>query len=188
MANNHLPATLDWSMSSFNGRIEWSDCASVDPSEWSYEDLEIFYMTGRCHHLAMALHRNMGLRICVLFETDPDVLDAAAFSLPHHVFALDGLGQAWDIRGIRTLGEIESDITGTFGLCKPQFLIYRSEQRFVSEVLNRGDGCLLPATEQDIAAAARLIPGRMKTIGDEYREVRDAWRNRKQQAPERIPG
>lgn len=159
-------------MIAFGGQIDWSDCASSQPVEWSYADLEIFYGAGRCHHLAIALHRSLGHRIGVLFETDVDECDGG-MPIPLHVFALDADGLALDIRGRRSLGDMRNHFAGTVGLCKPQIVTFETEKLLVDEVMGRGDACLLPVAEHEIDLATRLVEARFSTFKVEYAQLCD---------------
>lgn len=165
-----LPKSLDWGMAAFGGRIELPDCASPDPREWDYEDLEIFFMTGRCHHLAISLARTRGYRIGVLFETDEEDLDGDPW-IPHHVFAIDRAGKAVDVRGVRPLAQVIEDFAGTVGLVSPKVEVM-GEARLRSEVIERRDRPLSPATEADIALAGRALE-RLGEFGRAYREVQE---------------
>ena len=167
---DHLPRSLEWSMTAFGGQIEWSDCASSRPVEWSYEDLEIFYGAGRCHHLAIALHRTLGHRIGVLFETDMDECDGG-LPVPHHVFALNAENGVLDIRGCCSVKEMQDYFAGTVGLCRPRIDTFETEQRFVDEVVLRGDACLRPVVEREIDLAATLVESRFSTFRSEHARV-----------------
>ena len=170
-----LPKALDSGMCMFGSGIEWSDCASRDPSEWDAADLEIFYSIGRCHHLAIAMHRVAGHRLAVLFETEPDLLDAPNLPIPHHVFCLDADGLAHDIRGPRPTSEIVSEIGGTVGLLKPKLLVYPGERSFVRNVVERGDRCLRPVDAFDVRAASSVVRNRFPEVFEELAILRDEW-------------
>lgn len=154
--SEYLPRTLDWGMASFGGRIELSDCASQRPEEWDYQDLEIFFTTGRCHHLALAMVRTWNCRVGVLFETDEDDLDGDPW-IPHHVFAVDRAGLCNDIRGRRSIAAMQDDFAGTVGLVAPKVVIM-SERALRDDILGRHDEPLIPATEADVAFACRVLP------------------------------
>lgn len=167
---DRLPKVLDWGMAAFGGRIEMSDCASPDPMEWDYEDLEIFFMTGRCHHLAISLARTRGYRIGVLFETDEDDLDGDPW-IPHHVFAIDRAGKAVDVRGVRPIAEVVKDFAGTVGLVKPKIEIM-GESRLRSDVIDRHYRPLSPTGDEDIEFATKAL-GRLGEFARSYRVTQE---------------
>lgn len=72
------------------------------------------WMDGSCHVLAVALHRAHGWRIHLAldegspFWEDPEDADNCIPSVLH-AYAVDPDGMAWDARGARPLGEVESE-------------------------------------------------------------------------------
>lgn len=83
------------------------------------DDIEA-YTQGQCHVLAVALHRQLGWQIEVVRqeneiwwqdEADPDNYIPAVV----HAYAVDGQGQAWDIRGVRAEDAIHEEIAALFG-------------------------------------------------------------------------
>ena len=72
------------------------------------------YTSGYSHALAVALHRRFGWKMLVVTDArDPYWVDpeVAENSIPVvvHVYALDGNGDAWDIRGKRTQADVKDD-------------------------------------------------------------------------------
>ncbi len=168
-----LEPALEWSMGAFGGGIEWADCASSNPVEWHPTDLEIFYSLGRCHHLAMALRILEKHRIGVLFETDPNSVHDSGLPVPHHVFAILQDGQALDIRGIRSINDIVEHFSLSVGLVSPQVTIYPSIGSFRRHVMERGDNCLRPDTNDDIAAAKAVITHRFPDLFADIRRINE---------------
>lgn len=166
-----LEAELTWDMAAFGGEISLSDCASFDPCQWHPLDLEIFYSTGRCHHLAIALHRLHGHPICVLMETDERETGAFGRPIPHHVFVLDTPNTGLDVHGSRSLLEIRDQFASTVGLWKPVFKSFRSEQRFLASVVEREDRPLRPVTEDAVTDASRVVETRFPRLSDDIRRL-----------------
>lgn len=166
-----LEPELTWDMFQFGGTVDLSECASFDPCQWHPLDLEIFYSAGRCHHLAIALHRLTGCPIGVLMETSERETDAQNRPIPHHVFALDSPGIGTDICGRRSLTEIQEDIGSTVGLYTPRFDIFRLEREFMAMVVERADSPLRPVTESDIWDARRVVETRFPRLFDDIRRL-----------------
>lgn len=156
---------------------EWEHASSLDPSAWHYEDIETFYAFGRCHHLAIALHRALGWQIGAIMETDPDWLDDDGLPLPIHVFAVPDIGKAFDARGQRTTDEVCAEMYGTGSISRGRLQLWDSEQDFRTQIIERSDRPLKAVTETDLARTAKLVPSRIWTLGEEFRCAIESWRS-----------
>lgn len=90
------------------------------PSLASEEDVRV-YTSGDSHALAVALHRRFGWSLVVVTDSrDPVWVDPEdpANSIPSvvHVYALDGNGDAWDIRGKRPRMAIRDEMYEFFNV------------------------------------------------------------------------
>jgi hypothetical protein len=101
------------------------------PSCATAED-QMRYMEGDCHLLAVALHRNLGWRMQAQLdqadpfwqdEADPDNFIANVL----HVYAMDGKGNAWDVKGVRPQSLIEQEMEDLFSPQDPSSDEMRSE-------------------------------------------------------------
>jgi hypothetical protein len=159
--------------------LGWEDAASLDPSEWHYEDIEVFYAFGRCHHLAIAMHRAFVWKIGAIMETDPDWLEEEGLPLPVHVFATPRAGQAFDARGARPVDVVHDEMRGTGSISQGSFRLWDSEQEFVEEIVKRPDSPLKPVSQNDLDRTARLMDSRIWTLGEEHRAAVELWRSAK---------
>lgn len=156
---------------------EWEQTASLNPSEWHYEDIEAFYAFGRCHHLCIALHRALGWKIGAIMETDPDWLCDDGLPLPVHVFAMPRAGLAFDARGERTVDAVYADMLGTGSISRGSLRLWNSERHFHEEIVERPDRPLKPVSETDLERAATLVHSRIWTFGEEYKDAVESWRS-----------
>lgn len=166
-------------MVSFGSRVEWHECASDDPSEWCYADLDIFYSAGRCHHLACAhVIRDPSMRIAVLFETDDDELEEPGMWAPHHVFALSRDMHAYDVAGRRTIPEMIGQFDDGVGFMKPEIIVYETLDAFMDDVFDRRDAPLQSMSRFEIDRATRLLDLRGHSLSEEHKAHRAAERMR----------
>jgi hypothetical protein len=171
-------------MVSFGSRVEWHECASDDPSEWSYADLDIFYSAGRCHHLACAhVVRDPSMRIAVLFETDDDELEEPGMWAPHHVFALSRDMYAHDVAGRRTIPDMVAQFDDGVGFMKPEIVVYETLDGFMNEVFDRRDSPLQSMARFEIDRAMRLIERRGHSLSRERKAYDDSEKMRLSSRP-----
>jgi len=90
----------------------------VSPSLASEDDIRT-YTSAESHTLAVAFHRRFGWRLLVVTDShdpvwsDPEDENRSVPSVVH-VYAVDGNGDAWDIRGKRPRTEVRNEMYELF--------------------------------------------------------------------------
>jgi hypothetical protein len=126
------------------------------------------YTSGDSHTLAVALHRRFGWKLMVITDSrDPFWVDPGdpSNTIPAvvHVYALDGNGDAWDIRGKRPRVAIRDDMYELFNVQDFEEDECADEDDlsfFVGVWSDTGEPVVrpLPAyTEEDLVAAETVI-------------------------------
>lgn len=141
--------------------------AVLAPSLATEEDIRA-YTSGDSHLLAVALHRRFGWSLLVVTDSrDPvwvdPMNDESVIPSVVHVYAVDGSGDAWDIRGKRPLVAVRDEMYELFNVqdfeetecCDEADLSF-----YVGEWSDTGDPIVRPLasyTDDDLAVAETVI-------------------------------
>lgn len=138
----------------------------MTPSTASDAQIET-YGAGQCHVFAVALHRMFGWQIEVIRDDEErwweDDADSDNF-IPAvvHVYAIDDLDNAWDIRGVRPSPQVHDECQELYHVGATSGDTCRGEgeiSTYVDSLEENGDQIELPLgsyTQQDIDQACRV--------------------------------